>query len=209
MLLAALAVTAAPFLSGPAGTSPPSDAGVLVVADYAFVTADHSVPRHVVTAADLLNAAEAEASSVETANLSLGANIGDIQAYPRLAIFMNSATYKQTCVNFPATVGERPQVITCPAKAVAIWQNLPFILDQSSRAVAAAESKGRAVAGADITPFFAGSNIHVVGAPSFKAGQGGVVRFTFKMKTGRSVTSAYVCVRFAKTEAGVPVQVRC
>lgn len=68
---------------------------------------------------------------------------------------------------------------------------------------------GRAVSSSDVGQFFSGSDVHVVGNPGFKSGQGGVVRFAIKSKINKTLESGYICVRFPKTEAGIPVQVAC
>ncbi len=183
------------------------DRRVLEIIDYAYVTATHSIPSHAVTAADLLNAADTPRLIDSTVHLVV--NIGDILAYPRLALFGNSATFKQTCVNFPKRVDQRPYVITCPPTAIVLWQQQLYVMDGSREAVAAAEKNGLAVAGSDLVEFFAGSNIHIVGNPHFQPGQGGVVRFAVKMNANKVVASGDICVRFPKTEAGIPIQISC
>ena len=180
---------------------------VLAIADYAFVTSTHFKPSHAVTAADLLNAAET--TPIAESNLSLLANIGDIFAYPRLAMFLNSTTFVQTCVNFSTQVGRRPFEIKCPTRALALWQEQPLVLNGSREAVASAESKGLAVSSSDVSHFFVGSNVHIVGNPAFKPGQGGIVRFAFKLNVNRILATGDICVRFPSTEAGIPVQVAC
>jgi len=205
-LLVGVALTATTVLisplAGAAGTS-----GVLAVADYAFSTAIHSRPPQIVTAADVANAVATV--SVNKAKLTLGFNIGDVLGYPRLALFMNEATYRQTCVDFPVKVGQSPTVIPCPAKAFALWQELPFVLNASRSAVADAASSERAVSGADITQFFIGSNYKFLKTPTFRAGQGGVVAIIWKMKVNGTLTTSRACIQFPKTEAGIPIQVAC
>ncbi len=199
--LTATTVILSPTLSGAAGNP------VLAIVDYAFVTATHSKPSHAVTAADLLDAAETE--PIAKSNLSLQVNIGDIFAYPRLALFSNSTTYAQTCVNFPSEVGRRPYEIKCPARVITLWTWQPTVLNGSREAVEFAETQGLAVSGPDVGQFFDGSNVHIVGNPDFKPGQGGVVRFAIKLKINKIVAFADICVRFPSTEAGIPVQVTC
>jgi hypothetical protein len=189
-------------LAGAAGSS-----GVLAVADYAFSTANHSRPPQIVTAADVANAVATV--SVNKASLTLDINIGEILGYPRLVLFMNGSTYKQTCVDFPVKIGQSPTVIPCPAEAIAAWTELPFVLNASRSAVADAALSGRAVSGADITPFFNGSNYKFLKTPTFRAGQGGVVTIIWKMKFNGALTISHICVQFAKTEAGIPIQVAC
>jgi hypothetical protein len=90
-----------------------------------------------------------------------------------------------------------------------LWQEEPFVLNASRSAVAAAASSGRAVSGADITPFFIGSNYKLLKTPTFRAGQGGVVTVIVKMKFNSTLTTSHICIQFPKTEAGVPFQVAC
>lgn len=205
-LLVGVALTATMTLSSSlAGAARSSD--VLAVADYAFSTANHSRPPQIVTAADVANALAT--ALVNKANLTLVINIEEVEGFPRLVLFMNDVTYKQTCVDFPAQVGQSPTVIPCPAKAIALWQELPFVLNASRSAVAAAASSGRAVSGADITLFFIGSNYKLLKTPTFRAGQGGVVTVIVKMKFNSTLTTSHICIQFPKTEAGIPFQVAC
>jgi hypothetical protein len=193
------------LISPLAGAARSSD--VLAVADYAFSTANHSRPPQIVTAADVANA-EAT-TSVNKAKLALGINIGQVLDYPRLVLFVNGVSYRQTCVNFPVEVGQPPTAIPCPAKAIAIWQELPFVLNESRGAVAAAASSGRTVSGADVTQFFIGSNDKFLKTPTFRAGQGGVVTIIVKLKFNSTLTTSQICIQFPKTEAGIPIQVAC
>jgi hypothetical protein len=201
-----MAVTAATAVLSSTASGAARDP-VLAVANYAFVTATHSKPSHAVTPADLLNAVETE--PLANTDLSLPVNIGDIFAFPRLALFLNSTTFTQTCVNFPTRVGQPPYEIKCPMRAIALWQEQPLVLDASREAVAFAEKRGKAVSGSDVGRFFDGSNVHIVGNPSFKPGQSGVVRFVIKLKINKILVSGYICVRFPSTEAGIPAQVTC
>lgn len=205
-LLLGVALTATMTLSSPlVGAARSSDA--LAVADYAFSTANHSRPPQIVTAADVANAVATV--SVNKAKLTLDINIGEVEGFPRLVLFMNEVTYRQTCVDFPVKVGQSPTVIPCPAKAIALWQELPSVLYKSRSAVAAAASSGRAVSAADITPFFIGSIFKFLKTPTFRAGQGGVVTVIVKMKFNSTLTTSHICIRFPKTEAGIPFQVAC
>jgi hypothetical protein len=188
-----------------AGATSSSD--VLAVADYAFSTANHARPPQIVTAADVANAVAT--ASVNKAKLTLDINIGEVLGYPRLVLFMNGATYQQTCVDFPVKVGQSPTVIPCPAKTIVAWQELPFVLNASRSAVAAAATGGRAVSGADVVRFFAGGNYRFLKTPTFRAGQGGVVTIIWKMKFNGALTVSNVCIQFPKTEAGIPIQVAC
>jgi hypothetical protein len=160
-----------------------------------------------VIAADVANAVAT--ASVNKTSLTLGFNIGDVLSYPRLIVFMNGGTYRQTCVNFPVKVGRFPTVISCPAKVIALWQELSFVLNESRSAVANAASSGRAVSGADITQFFIGSNYKFLKTPTFRAGQGGVVTIIVKLKLNSTLTTSHICIEFPKTEAGIPIQVAC
>ena len=204
LILAMLTATAATMSQ--AAFAAPKDP-VLAIANYAFVTAAHFKPERAITAADLLNAEETESRA--NSNVVLSANIGTILAYPRLAVFSNGAAFTQTCVIFPTAVGRRPFEIKCPTRAIVLWQEQPSVLNGSREAVAFAETKGMAVAGTDVGQFFAGSNVHLVGTPAFKPGQGGTVRFAIKLKISGTTASGYICVRFPTTEAGIPIQVDC
>jgi hypothetical protein len=160
-----------------------------------------------VTAADVANAVAT--TSVNKAKLTLDINIGEVLGYPRLVLFMNGATYRQTCVDFPVKVGQSPTVIPCPAEAIVAWQELPFMLNASRSAVAAAATSGRAVSGANVVRFFAGSDYRFLKTPTFRAGQGGVVAIIWKMKFNGALTTSHICIQFPKTEAGIPTLVAC
>ncbi len=201
-----VALTATMTLSTPLAGATRSS-GVLAVADYAYSTANHSRPPQIVTATDVTNAVAT--ASVNKAKLTLVINIGEVLGYSRLVLFGNAVTYRQTCVDFPVKVGQPPTVIPCSAEFMELWQEEPFVLNASRSAVAAAASSGRAVSGADITPFFIGSNYKLLKTPTFRAGQGGVVTVIVKMKFNSTLTTSHICIQFPKTEAGVPFQVAC
>jgi len=188
-----------------AGAAAPSD--VMVMADYAFSTANHSQPPQVVTAADLANAAATVTEN--DANVSLVFNIGDVLEYPRLAMFVNGVTFKQSCVDFSTKVGRHPTSVPCPAKAVAYWSELPAVLTASRSAIADAARSRRAVSGAVVAQFFLGSDYMFAKIPTFKAGQGGDVAITWKLRVNGVLTNSTVCIQFPKTEAGIPIQVAC
>jgi hypothetical protein len=192
-------------MSPKVGAAQPSD--VTAVADYAFSTANHSRPPQFVTAADVDNAVATV--PVNNSNITLVFNIGEVLDYPRLVMFENDLTFKQSCVNFSPNVGRLPTVISCPAKAIADWSELPYVLNASRSAVADAASSGRAVSGANVAQFFNGSNYILRKPPTFRAGQGGIVAITWKLKVNGDLTSSVVCIRFPKTEAGIPIQVAC
>ena len=206
-LFAGVALTAAMTMTSPlAGAAGSSD--VLAVADYAFLTANHSRPPQIVTAADIANAVAT--TLVDKGNLKLVINIGGVFGHPRLVLFINQVTYRQTCVDFSSKVGRSPSVIPCPAKAIAQWQELGLVLDESRDAVAAAATRGKAVSGADVTQHFFGSNYRFLRTPTFRAGQGAVVTFIWKTKFNGVVTVvSTVCIQFPKKEAGIPIQVSC
>jgi len=185
---------------------------VSAVAEYAFSTASHEKPARAVSATDLSNAV-ATKMNVTTSTVALGANLEDIPSYPRLAMFINSATFKHTCVSFPNVVRKPPYLIACPQMAIALWMEAPSVMDVSRSAVAKAAAKSRSVSGTDVAKSFLKSRFHFVTAPAFKAGQGGKVTFVsqFKMTSGsNSVTEiVHVCVTFPTTLAGIPIQVHC
>jgi hypothetical protein len=185
---------------------------VSAVAEYAFSTASHEKPARAVSATDLSNAV-ATKSNVTTLTVTLGVNLGDIPSYPRLAIFIDSATFKNICVHFSNVVGKRPYLIACPQMAIALWQEAPSVMEVSRNAVAMAAAKGRAVSGADVAKSFTKSRFHFVTTPAFKTGQGGKVTFVSRLKmtsdSGSVTENVHVCVKFPTTEAGIPFQVHC
>jgi hypothetical protein len=179
----------------------------LTIANYAYSTANHDQPPHLVTAEDVSNAAATPI--VNKQSLIIGMNIGDDLTYPRLVLFVNEASYKQTCVYFPTTLGQIPTVLSCPAKAIVLWDELSEVLNRSRDAVASAASNGRAVSAADVSKFFVSGNIKLLKLPIFRSGRGGVVTFVAKLNVNGKVTNSNFCVRFPKTVAGIPVQVSC
>ena len=185
---------------------------VSAVAEYAYSTASHEKPARAVSATDLSNAV-ATKMNVTTSTVTLEANLGDIPSYPRLAMFINSATFKNTCVSFSNVVGKSPYLIACPQLAIALWLEAPSVMDVSRSAVAMAAAKGQAVSGADVAKSFTKSRFHFVTAPAFKAGQGGKVKFVSQLKmtsgSGSVTETVYVCVKFPTTLAGIPIQVHC
>ncbi|HEY5303105.1 MAG TPA: hypothetical protein VIJ86_03505 [Acidimicrobiales bacterium] len=206
VLVFTVALTSATALHSPLAVAANSSS-VMTVADYAFLTANHARPPHAVTAADVANAVATELRIGST--LTLGFNVDDVMNYPRLALFVSAATFKEICVDFPATVGRAPMVVSCPIQALTQWQLLPSLMNQSRYAVAAAAAKGRAVSGADVVRFLKNGDYTFLHAPSFREGQGGVVTFTMKMTLNSMSTTTRVCIHYPKTEAGIPVQVLC
>lgn len=185
---------------------------VSAVAEYAYFTASHEKPARAVSATDLSNAV-ATKMNVTTSTVTLEANLGDIPSFPRLAMFINSATFKNTCVSFSNVVGKPPYLIACPQLAIALWLEAPSVMDVSRSAVAMAAAKGQTVSGADVAKSFTKSRFHFVTAPAFKAGQGGKVKFVSQLKmtsgSGSVTETVYVCVKFPTTLAGIPIQVHC
>lgn len=206
MLVLATALTGTTALYSPVADATPSPS-VMAVANYAFLTANHSRPPHVVTAIDVANAVATELRTGST--LTLGFNIDDLLNYSRLALFISKTTFKETCVDFPSTVGRAPRVVSCPIQAFAQWQMLPTMMDQSRYAVAAAAAKGRAVSGTDVVRFLKSGNYTFLHAPTFREGQGGVVTFLMKLSLNATSTTTRVCIQYPKTEAGIPLQVKC
>jgi hypothetical protein len=151
--------------------------------------------------------------NVTTSTVTLEANLGDIPSYPRLALFINSVTFKNTCVSFSNVVGKPPYLIACPQLAIALWLEAPSVMDVSRSAVAMAAAKGQAVSGADVAKSFTKSRFHFVTAPAFKAGQGGKLKFVSQLKmtsgSGSVTETVHVCVKFPTTLAGIPIQVHC
>ncbi|HEY5439066.1 MAG TPA: hypothetical protein VIJ99_09205 [Acidimicrobiales bacterium] len=203
------AVTAAVLFSvgGPVGASTSSSVA-LRIADYAVATAKHDNPSHVVTAADVSNAAGI--STVNTASLDPIINLGDVFGYARLVLFFGSKGFTDTCVNFPATVGGTPKVIPCPHQAQGLWDSRAGALAVSNRAIAAAAANGRAVSGADVVAAAKVYHETLRRKPAFLAGQGGKVEFTTLVEMGLNTKfTVNNCVQLPKTAFGIPVSVPC
>jgi hypothetical protein len=186
--------------------APPSV--VVTMARYAVATATHDHPSHVVTAADVTNAAATfnldGETDTPTDGLSVFANLGEIPGYPRMVGLISSTIFKDTCVTFPNTINATPVVLACPLKALEGFANLPLVLDASRDAVKTAALRGRAVAGTDVVNAVAAAapvKLALEETPTFRAGQGGKVVFAF--------AQGDICVRFPKTAYGIPYQVAC
>jgi hypothetical protein len=205
LLLITAATTALGLASPLAGAASPPE--VLTVANYAVATAIHDRPAHVVTADDVSNAL---ATFYQLNNqLTLGYNLGNLLGVPRQISLYDSSRYAFTCVNFPNSIGGAPKIVPCSSKAEAAWQSLPFVLNASRRAVAAAASHAKAVAGADVVNAVgSGSTTSLAPKPNFLAGHGGKVRFMTKLTMG-TTTRVFICVKFPKTAYGIPLQVAC
>jgi hypothetical protein len=181
---------------------------VLKMARYAVATATHDHPSHVVTAADVSNAADTFNLDGETDNptdgLSVLANLGELPGYPRTAALISSTTFEDICVNFPDTINGTPTVLSCPRKALEDFANVPLVLIVSRDAVKTAALRGRAVAGVDVVKAAAvltPVKLALANRPTFKAGQGGNVVFAF--------AQGDICVHFPKTAYGIPYRVAC
>jgi hypothetical protein len=84
-------------IGSPAGASTSSSAA-LRIANYAVATATHDNPAHIVTAADVSNAAGI--NKVNTSSLELFINLGDVFGYSRLVLFFQPKSYADICLNF-------------------------------------------------------------------------------------------------------------
>lgn len=206
MLLPATVATMLFSLASPLANAAPSPE-VLTLANYAVATATHDRPAHVVTAADVSNALAT--FNRLNSQLTLGYNLGNLLGTPFQIALFNSNNFTSTCVNFPDSIGGVPKIVPCSNKAVAAWQSLPLIFDVSRRAVAVAASHGRAVAGTDVVIVAGSGSTSLAPKPTFRAGQGGKVRFMTKLKTGTTTSQVFVCVQFPKTAYGIPSQVAC
>jgi len=194
-------------LGSPVGASTPSSV-VLSIAEYALATATHDGPAHVVTAADVSNAVGI--NTVNTENLILTINLGDVFGYSRLVLLIDQKTFANICINFPNTVGGAPRIITCPQKAQGLWSSHGGALSASDRAIAAAAATGHAVSGADVVTAAKVYHLTLVHKPTFLAGQGGKVEFSTLVEMGASTKfSVNNCVQLPKTAFGVPMPVAC
>jgi hypothetical protein len=207
----AVAATAATVvllgLGSPVGASTSSSVA-LRIARYALGTATHESPAHVVTAADVSNAAGI--STVNPKGLEPLINLGDVYNYPRLVLFFDEKPFADICVNFPDTVGGRPTIIHCPHEAQGFWDARAGALSISNRAIANAAASGHAVSGADVVTAALTYGVTLHHPPTFHAGQGGTVKFSTPVEMGLNTKfTVNNCVRLPKTAFGIPVEVPC
>ena len=195
-------------VGSPVGASSSSSSVALRIADYAVSTATHDIPAHVVTAADLSNAAGI--NTVNTTNLFLLINVGDVFGYSRLVLFFQEKPFADICLNLPDKVGGAPKIIPCSRQVRALWDTHGAALAISNRAIAAGAATGHAVSGADVVGAAKVYHLTLRHKPTFLAGQGGKVDFTTTavMATNAKVTVDN-CVQLPKTAYGIPVWVPC
>jgi hypothetical protein len=196
-------------LGSPVGASSASSSSVaLRIADYAVATATHDNPAHVVTAADLSNAAGITA--VNNTNLFLLINVGDVFGFSRLVLFFQEKPFVDICLNLPDTVGGTPKIIPCPRQARGLWDTHGGALAVSNRAIAAAAATGHAVSGADVVAAAKVYHLTLRRKPIFLAGQGGKVEFTTPVEMGLNTKfTVDTCVQLPKTAYGIPIWVPC
>jgi hypothetical protein len=195
-------------VGSPVAASSSSSSVALRIADYAVATATHDHPAHVVTAADLSNAVGI--NTVNTTNLFLLINVGDVFGYSRLVLFFQEKPFADVCLNLPDKVDGPPKIILCPNEPRALWDTHGAALAVSNRAIAAAAATGRAVSGADVVVAAKVYHLTLRHKPTFLAGQGGKVEFTTTaiMASNTKVTVDN-CVQLPKTAYGIPVWVSC
>jgi hypothetical protein len=194
-------------IGSPAGASTSSSAA-LRIANYAVATATHDNPAHIVTAADVSNAAGI--NTVNTSSLELLINLGDVFGYSRLVLFFQPKSYADICLNFPDTVGGVPEIISCPHQAQGLWNSRAGALSVSDRAIAAAAATGKAVSGANVVAAAKIYGVTLRHKPTFRAGQGGKVEFTTLVEMGLNTKfTVNNCVQLPKTAYGLPVEVPC
>jgi hypothetical protein len=197
------------FLLGtasPVGASASSTA--LSVARYAVATATHDRPAHVVTSADVANAASI--NTVNTSGLQVLINIGDVYGYTRLVLLFEPKSFANICLTFPDTVGGVATIISCPHQAQGLWNSRAGALAASNRAIAAAAANGKAVSGADVVAAAKIYGVTLRHEPTFRAGQGGKVAFTTLVEMGLDTKfTVNNCVRLPRTAYGLPVEVPC
>jgi hypothetical protein len=201
-------VIAALCLAGSAAEAAPS-LTVLAVARFAVSTAIHDQPSHVVNGADVSNAASTfyvnngrNQFPVQSGGLGLYANLGELPGFARVIYFISSTTFKSTCVNLPDSINGAPTIVPCPLKAYETWTNIPVALSISRYAIKAAALLGKAVSGTNVVTVASADKISLATKPTFRAGQGGKVKFVFR-------NSGDICVQFPKTAFGIPYQVTC
>jgi hypothetical protein len=207
-LVSAVTITLLLGIGSPVGASSTSSSVALRIADYAVATATHDVPAHAVTAADLSNATGI--NTVNTTNLFLLINVGDVFGYSRLVLFFQEKPFADICLNLPDTVGGAPKIISCPNQARALWDTHGAALAVSNKAIAAAAATGHAVSGDDVVAAAKVYHLTLRHKPTFLAGQGGKVEFTTTavMASNAKVT-VNNCVKLPKTAYGIPVWVPC
>jgi flavin reductase (DIM6/NTAB) family NADH-FMN oxidoreductase RutF len=194
-------------LGSPVGATTSSSVA-LSITEYALATATHDRPAHVVTAADITNATGI--NTVNTKNLYVLINLGDVFGYSRLVLFFDQKLFSDICVNFPNTVGGAPGIIACPHQAQGLWNSRAGALGASDRAVADAAARGHSVSGADVVAAAKIYQLKLVHKPTFRAGQGGVVTFSTLVEMGGNTKfTVNNCVSLPKTAFGIPVEVAC
>lgn len=193
---------------GVVGASTSTSTFALKIANYAVATAAHDQPAQVVNAADVNNAF-ATFSSPQTYHIGLVFNLGEVVGFPRLVELVNTVTYKNTCLDFPATIAAKPTISPCPLPAIAMFSGESDVLIIGRRAIAAAASHGKAVSGADVVAADTGPHLRMEPAPNFTAGQGGMVKFEMKVQVNQSPISYSLCLKLPKTEYGLSHLVAC
>jgi len=194
-------------LGSPVGASTSSSVA-LRIANYALATASHDSPAHVVTQADVSNAAGI--NTVNTKGLQLLINLGDVFGYSRLVLLVDPNTFTDICLNFPNTVGATAKIISCPHQAQGLWNSRAGALGVSNRAIAAAAAAGRAVSGADVVAAAKIYHVTLLHKPTFQAGQGGTVEFSTLVEMGLNTKfTVHNCVQLPRTAYGIPVEVAC
>jgi len=180
----------------------------LNIADYALATATHDKPAQVVSAADVTNAVSL--TSVNTKNLLLLMNIGEVTGYSRVVLLFDQNPYSDTCIEFPSKIDAAPRIIPCPHEAQGLLNSRPGVLNASSEAVAFAARRGEAVSGPDVSAAAAHYELTVDPKPTFSAGEGGIVNFGTLVEMPPNLKfTVHICVRFPKTAYGIPQQVAC
>jgi hypothetical protein len=180
----------------------------LNIADCALATATHKWPAQVVNAADVTNAVSL--TSVNTKNLILLMNLDEVIGYSRLVILFNQIPFSDICIDFPEKVDAAPRIIPCSHEAQGLLSSRPGVMNASSEAVASAARRGEAVSGSDVVAAAAQYELTVAPKPTFAAGAGGVVKFGTLVEMSPNLKfTVHICVRFPKTEYGIPQQVAC
>jgi hypothetical protein len=206
-LTPAVALVVVLGVGSPVGASTSKSVALRIV-QYAVATASHDNPAHVVTAADVTNAAGID--TVNTANLFVLINLDDVFGYSRLVLFFEQKPFADICLNLPDTIGGAPTIIKCPRQAQGIWNSRGGALSVANRAIAAAAANDRAVSGADVVAAAKVYGITLRHKPMFRVGQGGTVEFiTLVEMPPDAKFNVNNCVRFPKTAYGIPVEVPC
>jgi hypothetical protein len=165
-----------------------------LVGNYAVAIADHQHPARVVTAQDVSDAMQA-VQGIAGSNLGLGFNLGSLPGFPDTVEVTNSQTFEQECLDFPKVIGALPHLARCSALVIVTWESSIGFYQGALELVAKEAKQGHAVSGAEVVQARIGT---LAVKPTFRAGQGGIARFTDAGKVSKKTATVTVCISFSK-----------